>query len=197
MWPYLIAFLFLFLSAEMKTACAQEIELKYTPLGFVYGSPSFPVEFIFSEKFSIEVKPRFLYKNSRMNSLFGSSADSFKMLSILAMPKFYLKPRETCDRFYMSAYLKFLHVSINREDEFVTTFAEDNPNYSFSTFNIGALIGFKKITPNGLIIDFNAGLGLPVLRNIKYDVLGSTSTLGGIENLMIDAVGTFGFGYRF
>jgi len=196
--PKLVAVLFVFLFFFSTISCfAQSIEIKTNPIGSVFGLHTIPIEYMFSDKMSFELKSRVLFRNDKASSINGTLSDHHRGLSLTLSAKFFYDPKRGADRFYGGVYTKYLSYAHNRHYSIAPPFLISAPNYRFSRYSIGVLSGYKWVGPKGFLLDINAGLGNALNINFKPDILGSSLTVNDAGIPRLDLVGAIMFAYRF
>ncbi|RMF03347.1 MAG: DUF3575 domain-containing protein [Bacteroidetes bacterium] len=161
-----------------------QVDVTINPVGLLFGDLSVGGDFILSDEFSIE------------GTLgFGSGSDDFTNLKwrnipITAVGKYYFNPDDGADKFYASAFLRFINRGYTADDDTQTTYAE----YSQTRFGLGVGIGYKAVSRSGIVFDIGLGVGRALLDNTKFESDGEEFIVEWPEIMF---TGKLGVGYRF
>ncbi|RME10928.1 MAG: DUF3575 domain-containing protein [Bacteroidetes bacterium] len=182
----LVVFLTLLTNQTLKA----QVDVTAQPLGLLFGTLNVSADFAVSESFSVEGIIGF---TSRSDS--GTDADTgdpydydYTGIPITAVGKYYLKPRRGADRFYLSAFLRYINRSVN------FTGGSDNADLTWSRFGLGFGVGTKIVSAKGVVLDLGLGIGRAFHNKITYEENGDREEVDwpGIMFLPRLAVG-----YRF
>lgn len=150
-----------------QTSKAQ-VDVTIQPLALIFGTFNASVDFGISESFSLEGIVGF---TSRSDS--GTDADTgeeyeydYTGFPVTLVAKYYMKPRQGADRFYLSGFLRY----INRKAEF--TQGSDNADFTWTRFGIGFGIGSKFVSKKGVLFDLGLGIGKAFHNEITYEENG-------------------------
>lgn len=180
-----VAMCFLFASLSANA----QFEVKINPIGALFQSPDVSVEYIVNDNFGVEGKLGYAWANREVLGVTGSESKS-QGVNLALLGKYYFNPDEGADRFYAGLYGKFGYASSKSDAS--STFAI--ADYTQTRLALGALVGFKWVGGNGIVLDINFGVGRALLNNYNSDDPDIDNLL---ESIDIDAIGTIALGYRF
>jgi hypothetical protein len=159
-----------------------QVDVTVNPIGLLFGDLSVGADFILSDEFSLEGTIGFGGGNDDFTSLKWSN------IPITAVGKYYFNPQDGADKFYASAFLRFVGRSYRADGD--TDYAE----YSQTRVGLGVGIGYKAVSRSGVVFDIGFGVGRAFIDNTKFESNG--------EELQVDwpdimFTGKLGVGYRF
>lgn len=152
---YLFSSLFTLFSLTSATA---QVEVKLNPLGYLTGNYNISTEVGITDFWGIEAKAKYFNKDINYFDEFVYRRGS---VAIEAAGRHYPNPQEGMDRFYFGPYAKAKFGEREKEVE-GTVQVIDN-----SRVAIGALTGFKWVTPSNITFDVGLGLGYAILNNTE------------------------------
>lgn len=179
---FTLSAVFLFICLFSNNATAQ-IDVTINPIGALFGNFGVGGDFAITENISVEGVVGF-----------GSRKDDgtkYTAIPITAFGKYYFNPKNDNDRFYVSAFLRFVNRKYKDND------ANDSFDYGDFTntrFGGGIGIGYKVVSKGGFVFDIGLAGGRAFVNNTKTDDNFNALILT-TGDLMI--TGKLGLGYRF
>jgi hypothetical protein len=161
-----------------------QVDLTVNPIGLLFGNLGASADFALSETFSIEGQVGVGFGDG---NLFGSGYKYFS-LPITATGKYYFSPNRGADRFYASAFLRYVNRSYRAED------GSDFAEYTQTRFGGGFGLGYKVVAEKGFVFDIGLGLGRTIVNN---HTLKSNDEDFLVEWPGIMIIGKLALGYRF
>ena len=160
-----------------------QVELKINPIGILFNNPDVAAEFLIAENFGVEGKVGVRWY--KVNDGFDEyKANGF---NIIGSGKYYFKPDQGCDKFYIGAYLKFGNSTADASNS--------DDSFSNTRLALGPIIGYKWVASSGKVV-FELGFGVGrAFVNDWGDA--NDSFLDDVPLLDIDFTGTLAVGYRF
>ena len=170
-----------FLITGMPTIYAQ-IDVTINPVNALFGKYSIGVDIALSEKMSVEPTFSILSRKEGDGRYTGIPVNAFF--------KYYFNPNNGIDRFYGTAWLRF----VSRKFKYSDT-SQNFSDFTQTRFGLGFGIGYKVAANNGLIFDIGFGAGRAFVDNLSYD----DENLGH-EEINFGSIlfaGKLAIGYRF
>ena len=159
-----------------------QVDVTVNPIGLLFGDLSVGGDFILSDEFSVEATLGFGGGDDDFTSL------KWRNIPITAVGKYYFNPDDGADKFYASAFLRYINRNYSADGE--TTFAE----YSQSRFGIGVGIGYKAVSRSGVVFDIGFGVGRALSDSTTFETDGEEFEVDWPEIMF---QGKLGVGYRF
>ncbi|MFT4760212.1 MAG: hypothetical protein ACI9XO_003125 [Paraglaciecola sp.] len=162
-----------------------QIDVTINPIGALFGSFSVGGDFALTESISVEGVVGF---SSRKDD-----GTKYSAIPITAFGKYYFNPKNGIDKFYVSAFMRFVNRKYKDND--------DNDSFNYGDFTntrfvvgVGVGVGYKVISKGGFVFDIGLAGGRAFINNTKTDdnFSGLILTSG---DLML--TGKLGIGYRF
>ncbi|MEM6967499.1 MAG: DUF3575 domain-containing protein [Bacteroidota bacterium] len=160
-----------------------QIDVTINPIGLLFENFSVGADFALTENISVEGTIGY-----------GSGDDSdfdFRSIPINVFGKYYFNPKNGADKFYVSAWLRFINRSYEYDDSSVFVFSD----YSQTRVGVGFGLGYKVVSKGGFVFDIGLGVGRAFIDNTSFE----DEDLGTIEvdwpEIMF--AGKLGIGYRF
>ncbi len=159
---------FLILALAILTLSAfraqAQVDVTINPVGLLFGGINVGADFVLSDEFSVEANIGY---NSRTDDLsFDGESNEFKYtgIPIQAVGKYYFNPDDGADKFYASAFLRYVNRSYKEENT-------DNGFNDFTQSRIGAGIGVgtKSVSRSGVVFDFGVNIGRVIADNTKFE----------------------------
>ncbi len=179
-----------FVALLSSQSLSAQVDVTAQPLGLLFGTFNVGVDFPVSESFSVEGILGYTRRTDNgTDSDTGEEYDyDYTGIPVTVMGKYYIKPRRGTDRFYLSAFLRY----INRNANY--TGGSDNADFNWSRFGIGFGVGSKIVSQKGVILDLGLAVGRAFHNKITYQDNGDKEQINwpGIMVLPRLAVG-----YRF
>lgn len=167
-----------------------QIDVTVNPIGLLFGSFSGGADFAISENFSIEPVIGLTFGNDDLSE---AEAKYFG-LPITVFGKYYFNPNNGTDKFYASAFVRFVRRSYTVEEDDNSFF--EYVDYSNTRFGVGFGIGYKIVSSGGFVFDIGLGAGRAFVDNTKYED-GDGLQVDDLDLLNIMLAGKLAVGYRF
>lgn len=165
---------------SFQSANAQ-IDVTANPIGLLFGDLSIGADFGVSENFSVEVALGF--GSNKISDVKGSN------IGTNVVGKYYFSPNHGADRFYLDAFLRYVHRNWNYDD------ASGFADYSSNRMGIGFGLGYKVVSNGGFVFDIGFGAGRALVDNNKYS--DSNGARESVDWPSVMVQGKLGIGYRF
>ena len=161
-----------------------QVEVKFNPIGALFGQIPVSVEYILNDNMGAEATFGYYYKKV------GDFNDVTKSSGFVTngLFKYYFNPEKGGDKFYGFPYVRYVTRSF--------TFTDNNEeiNASYSAFGIGFGLGYKWVADSGILLDFGLGAGKNFSSDYSYsDPNYSTD----VSVPSINFMGRISIGYRF
>lgn len=152
-----------------------DVEVKFNPIGIIFGQIPVSVEAILGEKGAIGIEAMGSYKYPMDQAAFSESdsdsdydSDSQRSskatgLSATGLVKLYFNPDRGGDGYYFFPYVHYVAYKSEFKDD---TYGDIEVNYS--AFGAGVGAGWKFVGEPGLLIDVGAGFGRNFISNYEY-----------------------------
>lgn len=167
-----------------------QVDVTAQPLGLLFGIYNFSGDFYVSDNFSVEAVLGFTSRSGTVtDSDTGEDADvDYTSVPVMAMGKYYFNPRNGADRFYLSAFLRY----VNRKVQYSS--ASDNADVTWSRFGVGFGVGTKIVSQKGVVLDLGLGIGRAFVDKISYDNSGDQQEIDWPGLIVLPRLAV---GYRF
>jgi hypothetical protein len=172
-----------FLTLGTLTTKAQ-IDVTVNPIGLLFGDLSVGADFALSDNFSVE---------GTLGVGTGKVEDidfKFSNVPVNVFGKYYFNPNNGADKFYVSAFLRFVSRGYSYDGEGTTTYEE----YTQTRFGLGFGLGYKVVSKGGFVFDIGFGAGRAIIDNTKVDTAGDDYSIDWPDIMF---AGKLGIGYRF
>lgn len=168
------------------TVSFAQFELKFEPISAIFGKISVSSEYVIKENMGVEALFGYSY-DAPLIFMFDEVSDVSGM-TLAGAYKFYFKPEKGGDRFYAFPYIRYFKADFTLTDNNITY------NGDYHTFGFGFGAGWKIVSKNGILFDFNLGIGKNVTGETTFEPDYTTETE---EYSPINVVGGISLGYRF
>ncbi len=168
-----------------------QFEVKVNPIELIVNQLEVSVEYVITEKLGIEVSNAFYYGNAPLSGL--TTAEKFEQggYRLRLAAKYYFKPNIPGNKFYLGPYFGPRKEVVSGD---IAQFGYD-PGYELTAFSVGVLGGYKYLFKNGIILEFQGGIGYGFNSQISPN--DPTLNVYVVELLEIEAVRSLSIGYRF
>jgi hypothetical protein len=162
-----------------------QIEVKFNPIGALFGQIPLSTEYILNDNMGIEATLGYYYKKT------GDFQDVSKSSGLVTsgLFKYYFSPDKGGDKFYAFPYVRYVTRSFTFND---ATYGDIEASYS--AFGVGFGLGYKWVADSGILLDFGFGAGKNFTSDYSYSDPNYSSdvSIPGINFL-----GRISVGYRF
>lgn len=157
-----------------------QVDVTINPVGLLWGNISLGADFAISNNFSIEGQVGY------------SSGDDdnakYSGIPITAFGKYYFNPNRGIDKFYLSAFSRFVTRSYENDSD-VSDFS-----YTQTRLGLGVGLGYKVVSAGNFVFDIGFGVGRAIIDKTKIKD-GNDEIIVDWPDIMF--VGKLGVGYRF
>ncbi len=173
-----LAFVALFLTGGFVSQAQAQVDVMVNPIGLLFGNLGASADFMLADNLSVE---------GQIGIGFGDDgAFDYFNLPITAYGKYYFNPEDGADKFYASAWLRFINRNWEGNDN---TFVSE---YTQTRLGLGFGAGYKVVGNSGLVFDIGLGVGRAFLDNISID---NEEDIVDWPDIMF--AGKLAIGYRF
>lgn len=174
----LIVLMFSFFGITSKSFA--QVDVTINPIAILWGDINVGADFALSHNFSIEGQVGY--------SSGSESFASYTGIPVTAFGKYYFNPNRGTDKFYTSAFLRFVSRSYEPDED------SHSFEYTRTRLGLGVGIGYKVVSAGGFVFDIGFGVGRAIIDN--------TSIKSGDDEIIVDwpdimFAGKLGIGYRF
>ncbi|WP_282779427.1 hypothetical protein [Phaeodactylibacter xiamenensis] len=160
------------------TKAQAQVDVMVNPIGLLFGNLSASADFMLKDNFSVE---------GQIGVGFGDDgAFDYFNLPITAYGKYYFNPDDGADKFYASAFLRFINRSWDGNDNAFVS------EYSQTRVGLGFGVGYKVVGNSGIVFDLGFGIGRAFIDNVSID--DETNVVDWPEIMF---TGKLAIGYRF
>nr|MBS0037323.1 DUF3575 domain-containing protein [Saprospiraceae bacterium] len=158
-----------------------QVDVTINPIGLLWGNISLGADFALSENFSIE---------GQVGYSSGDEGNSkYSGIPITAYGKYYFNPNRGTDKFYLSAFTRFVSRSYKDDDGSTSNF-----EYTQTRLGLGVGLGYKVVSAGNFVFDIGFGVGRAIIDNTNFKS-GDDEILVDWPDIMF--AGKLAVGYRF
>lgn len=168
----------------LSTAGFSQIELKFNPIGALFGQIPVSAEYIINPNIGAEATFGYYYRN---DNIIANSESSRIVTSLLG--KYYFNPVVGGDKFYVFPYLRYANNS------YVIQTDGGEVTGQYTAFGVGFGTGYKWVANSNLVFDLGFGLGRNFSGGIEYS--DPTYSAGTDLFFPINIIARLSLGYRF
>lgn len=164
-----------------------QVDATLNPINILVGAPNVGVDFSINNEVSVEGSVGFLSRKAPFDQNI-----KYTGIPVQTVGKYYFNPKHGNDRFYVSAFLRYVNrkATYDMQEVDETLYA----NFTQSRFGAGFGIGTKVVSDNNIVFDFGFQLGRVITESIKFETSGEPQALD-FNDIIINL--KIGVGYRF
>lgn len=140
-----------------------EVEVKFNPIGVLFGQIPVSVEAILGEKGAIGIEAMGHYKYPLEESIYSKRIGKATGVSATGLIKLYFNPDRGGDGYYFFPYVHYVGRKTDFNDD---TYGDIEVTYNGIGAGVGA--GWKFVGEPGLLIDVGAGIGRNFISNYEF-----------------------------
>ncbi|NNK79993.1 MAG: DUF3575 domain-containing protein [Flavobacteriales bacterium] len=178
--------------AFTSSISAQEtIELKFNPIGTLFGNINVSGEYLVSDDFGAELTVGLLFGNYGSGEIDGIEAKR-SGFGVMGMGKYYFSPEDGCDKFYVGAYLRQRSFSVEARN------SDDSDEYAAFDRDIfagGFALGYKWVGEKKISLELALGAGRAFSEKNEWSDPDNEGE--AFPDLGVDFISRLAVGYRF
>lgn len=141
----LVVFSFTLLLFATTNKLKAQIDVTTNPVALLFRGVSISGDLVINKNFSLEAQLG--YNNREIDD-----DGDYKSFPATVFGKYYLKPDLGADKFYISAFARYVNRSYDFSDE-------SRIEYNQNRFGIGFGLGYKVVSNGGFVFDIGLGVG--------------------------------------